>query len=346
MIRRVAPVVALVLAMTAAPAQAVIAPDTHCRSGKVSITFDDGPHGTNTPKLMKILRKHHAQATFFVQGTNVKRYPAIVKAMIHDGHAVENHSWDHPHLTRLSDTQIANQISRTSSVIKKYTAIAPRYMRPPYGDTNARVRKIIGKKHLVQKPWTIDTGDWRDRSSASIRNAALHGLHKHRSNVILMHDAVTNSPRTLAAVPGIIVGLRKRGYCLVPLQVTAPDSRLRAADRHLAEATTETQAVTVRFTLDAASQRAGSFRIHTVDGTATAPKDYRGVSRRLSFPRGTRSVTTTVTFRPDQGANVDKAFTVKIDTPVHVRLVTRTVRIAVADNGASEPTEELAAPRP
>lgn len=127
MIRRLVPVVSLVVSSVVAafPAQAAIAPDTHCRSGKVSITFDDGPHKTDTLKLLKVLRMNHAQATFFVRGKYVERYPKLLKTMIHDGHAV------------------------------------------------------------------------------------------------------ANSPRTIEAVPGIIKGLREKGYCLVPLQVTAKDSQLR-----------------------------------------------------------------------------------------------------------------------
>lgn len=68
MIRQLIPVCVLAAAsvLTAIPAHAVIPPDTHCRSGEASITFDDGPDETNTPRLLKVLRQNHAQATFFV----------------------------------------------------------------------------------------------------------------------------------------------------------------------------------------------------------------------------------------------------------------------------------------
>lgn len=142
-----------------APADAIIAPDTRCRSGSVSITFDDGPHRTFTPKLLRVLRANHAQATFFVQGRNAKRYPELLRAEIADGHAVENHSWDHPQLTRLSSAKVGSQIARTTSAIRRATGIRPTLVRPPYGDTNARVRKVFRQRQLKQSLWTIDTND-------------------------------------------------------------------------------------------------------------------------------------------------------------------------------------------
>lgn len=340
MIRRLVPVIALVASsiFAAVPAQAVIAPDTHCRSGKVSITFDDGPHKTNTPKLLKVLRTNHAQATFFVEGKNVKRYPKLLRAMVHDGHAVENHSWDHPQLTHLSNKQIAGEISRTTKIITRTTGIRPHFMRPPYGDTNARVKKVIKKQHLKQELWTIDTNDWRGGSPKAIRKAALRGLHKHTTNVILMHDAVANSPRTIKAVPGIIKGLRTKGYCLVPLQVTAKDSQLRRSPIRVGEGSGSSRVITVRFSLSAPSQRAGSFRVHTSNGTAVAHTDYVPTDRRISFARGATVVTMHLRIHADPMPNADKTFTLFIGSQRHVRLVTTRVPITIVDNGGWQAT--------
>lgn len=338
MIRRLVLVFALVGAsvLTANPGQAVIPPDTHCRNGAVALTFDDGPHKTNTPRLLRVLRKNHAQATFFVQGQNVQRYPYLLKAMVRDGHAVENHSWNHPQLTHLSDQQIARQITHTTAVIRKYAAVTPRFMRPPFGDTDVRVRKAITKQHLMQELWTIDTNDWRGGSSTAIGNAALRGLRKHKSNVILMHDAVTNSPQTIKAVPAIIAGLRKKGYCLVPLQVTAKYSTLRGVPLVVGEGTTTSKLVTVRFPLDMASQRAASFHVRTVDGSAIAGTDYDATNRRMAIPRGAHGVSLRVRIFSDQMSNADKTFRLLLDLPRNLYLASRSLTITITDNGQGE----------
>ena len=333
MIHRLFPICALVgaLVLTAAPAQAVIPPDTDCRSGEASITFDDGPDKTNTPRLLKVLRKNHAQATFFVEGRHATRQPALLREMIRDGHAVENHSWNHPELTRKSNKKIAGEIARTTKVITDATGVRPTHMRPPYGDTDVRVRKVIKKQDLRQELWTIDTNDWRGKSS-KITKAAQRGLRKHKSNVILMHDAVDNSPQTIKAVPAIISGLRKKGYCLVPLQVTAKRSELRASPVSLDEGDDRSSTVTVRFTLDSPSQRDASFRWHTRSGSAVAGKDFESAHGVISIRRGGSSATATVKVLADPMPNAAKGFSLIIDRPSKVVVATASVPITITDN--------------
>lgn len=297
------------------------------------MTFDDGPDKTNTPKLLKVLRQNHAQATFFVEGRHAKRHPAMLRQMIRDGHAVENHSWDHPELTRKSDRKIAKQISRTTKAITNATGVIPTHMRPPYGATDDRVAKAIKKQHLRQQLWTIDTNDWRGDKSSAITKSALRGLRKHKSNVILMHDGVDNSPRTVKAVPTIIKGLRKKGYCLVPLQVTARDSLLSAAPVSADEPDGKSSTVTVRFTLDSPTQRDASFRWHTRPGTAVAGKDYEPARGVISIKRGGSSATARVKVFSDPRPNTTKGFSVNLDRTSNLTLVTASVPVLITDNG-------------
>ena len=332
MLRRLTPVLgfALVLGL-AAPAEAIIRPDVHCPKGHVAVTFDDGPSKVITPKLLKILRKEHAQVTFFVQGSNVKRYPKIVRAAVRDGHAVENHSWDHPNLTQRSTHSVNRQLGLTQQAIKKATGRTPVLFRPPYGATSKRVRHIAAKKHLRQKLWTIDTRDWSGISAKKIRTAALKGVRPHRANVILMHDAVGNSPRTLKAVPGIVRGLRKKGYCLVPLQNMMPLGVVSAKDVTIDEATADSSLVPITLRLDGASQRRGTVELTSVDGSAVAGSDFDAVSRTVTVQRGARSVTVHVRVHFDPLPNPTKEFVVKLSHPHGLRLATQSVRVTITD---------------
>ncbi len=345
MLRRLTPLIcAALLVSLASPAEAIIPPDVHCSKGRVAITFDDGPSKIHTPKLLKILRQNHAQATFFVQGQNVRRHPGIVRAIVKDGHAVEVHSWDHPQLTKRSSASVKRQLNLTKREIRRAIGQTPTLYRPPYGDTSKRVRKIGKKLHLREELWTIDTRDWSGRSPAKIRKAALKHLRPHRSNVVLMHDAVGNSPATLKAVPGIVKGLRKKGYCLVPLQNMMPLGVVSAAPVAVAEGMAESTLVPITLELDGPAQRAGRFDVHSVAGTAMAGVDYDAVSRSVSVPRGAQTVTFSVTIHPDLVSNAAKEFTLDISKPVGLRLATTTIPVTITDNAHAMAGPAVAAP--
>jgi peptidoglycan/xylan/chitin deacetylase (PgdA/CDA1 family) len=181
-----------------------------CARGTIALTFDDGP-GPYTPQVLETLHAFDVQATFFVIGQKVVRRPDLVKAEIAAGHRVENHTWDHPHLTRLPVAEASREMSRTTSAIEAAGAPAPRYVRPPYGDTNPAVAIAAARLRLAVVKWTIDTEDWRGRSSSEIAAAVLD--HLHPGAVVLAHDGLRETPNTVAALPTIVNGLRQRGYC-------------------------------------------------------------------------------------------------------------------------------------
>jgi len=334
---------AAVLAVSvAAPAAAGIPPDFHCPRGEVSITFDDGPSRDYTPKLLKILRHEHAQATFFVQGKNVKRFPSIVRAAARDGHAVENHSWDHPDLTRLSSRKVDRQLSGTQRAIRAASGHTPTLFRPPYGDDDSRVRKVAGRQHLRAELWTIDTEDWTGISASRIRKAALKGLRPHRSNVILMHDAVPNTPKTLKAVPGIVSGLRKKGYCLVPLESMAPIPKLDVKPVTTDEGRENPVRVPVKLNLDSVALQDATFRLRSVAGTAIEGFDFRRVDEQVTVPRGKRSVTVFLRVFPDPMPNTAKEFTLTMTGARGVSIVRPRVQVTITDNQSwAAPTKSI-----
>lgn len=332
--------------LTMSPAHAVIPPDLECDRGAVAITFDDGPDKRNTPRLLKALRDNRAQATFFVKGRNAKRYPGLISEMIRDGHAVENHSWNHPQFSQLSTKEVSDQISRTSAVIEGITGIAPKFMRPPYGDTDGRVEKAIARQQMTQALWTIDTNDWRGGSSNQIRKSSLRDLRPHKSNVILMHDAVDNSPRTIKAVPAIIKGLRKKGYCLKPMQVTGFPSTVSGNPLTVHEGKKSTAVVTVRLALDLPSPRSGRFHIRTVSGTAIEGADFEAVDRTMTIKPGTRDLIIRVKIWSDPMPNADRKFTLVLEDPHNVKFAARHLPVTIVDNEAWQSSrQELIRPQ-
>lgn len=173
----------------------------------VALTFDDGPHDVLTPKLLDILKDRGVKATFFVVGYRVKAWPQVVQRAHREGHEIGNHSWNHPALTSLGSSEVQRQISRTDAAIVTATGKAPRVLRVPYGSISQRVASLDSRPFIG---WDVDTLDWLYRNIERITTVSVSGARG--GSIVLLHDI---HPRTVAAVPGIIEGLRGRGFRFV-----------------------------------------------------------------------------------------------------------------------------------
>ncbi|WP_416969465.1 polysaccharide deacetylase family protein [Streptomyces sp. 4F14] len=186
-----------------------------CRKVKcVALTFDDGPVA-DTKRLLKTLSDRNVRATFYLVGQNVQRNPSVAKAIAQGGHQIGNHSWDHADLTKLSAAKINSQFSRTDTAIKQATGLRPSTVRAPYGANNAAVRKAAARP-LVH--WSIDTLDWKYRDTARLIKTVT--TQSRPGDIVLMHDI---HKTTVSALPGIITGLKSRGFTIVTVdQLFAP----------------------------------------------------------------------------------------------------------------------------
>lgn len=179
----------------------------------LSITFDDGPHATLTPKLLDMLRERGIKATFFLVGKNVAEYPAIVRRMVEEGHEVANHSWSHPSLTKLGADGLRAQIEKTNTAIESASGVKPKLIRPPYGATSARLNKLFADNYgMTVAIWSVDPLDWKYRNAARVTEKILEGAAP--GAVILVHDI---HPSTVAAMPATLDGLKARGYEFVTM---------------------------------------------------------------------------------------------------------------------------------
>jgi peptidoglycan/xylan/chitin deacetylase (PgdA/CDA1 family) len=181
-----------------------------CTIGKVFLTFDDGPDVYTEP-ILELLRAYGAKAAFFVLGSKVSQRPQIIRTAISDGHLVENHTWDHPHLADLTPAEIDAEISRTQQAVRTAGAPAPTMLRAPFNNVDGTVRESAKKHGLKLTQWDIDTNDWRGRSSDDITNAVISRIRP--GAIVLLHDGIQDPSNTVKALPAIINGIRSRGYC-------------------------------------------------------------------------------------------------------------------------------------
>jgi peptidoglycan/xylan/chitin deacetylase (PgdA/CDA1 family) len=176
----------------------------------VVLTFDDGPDLEYTPKVLEILAKYDAKATFFEVGENIQKHPELTKRIHAAGHSVQNHTWTHPDLRKLSATAFQQQVRSTDQVIRAQIGSTPGCLRPPYGGVSAAVRqraKALGKDLVV---WTVDSRDWTKPGPTAIVQRVLKNVHS--GSVILMHDGGGNRSQTVAALPTILKTLEAQGY--------------------------------------------------------------------------------------------------------------------------------------
>ena len=174
----------------------------------VALTFDDGPNGTVTPKILDVLEKYGVVATFFDLGSCMQNYPKVSQRAERIGCEVESHTYAHSNLATLSVKQLQSDMSKAEKVYKKTLGHNPKLVRPPYGSVNARVKSTINYP-LIN--WDIDTLDWKSRNKNSIMKE-IRKFKDYDGRVILMHGIYTS---TLDAVKILIPELQKKGYQFV-----------------------------------------------------------------------------------------------------------------------------------
>ncbi|RBP67332.1 peptidoglycan/xylan/chitin deacetylase (PgdA/CDA1 family) [Alkalibaculum bacchi] len=171
---------------------------------QVALTFDDGPHEINTLKILELLDKHNAKATFFMLGNRVDFYPGIAKEISKRGHELGNHTWNHKNLKVLNEEEIHKEIRMTRDAILKATEKEPTVFRPPYGGINDRVYNTTSLPLVL---WTVDTKDWKTRNARKVLSEVKKNVED--GSIVLMHDIHSS---TVEAVDLVLQYLEAEDY--------------------------------------------------------------------------------------------------------------------------------------
>ncbi len=205
---------------------------------QVAITFDDGPDPVYTPRMLDVLRRENATATFFMIGLQAEKFPGIAERVYKDGHAIGNHTFTHPDISEVSQRYIDFELNVTERLFASKIGVKPLYFRPPYSidqepDVAEQVRPIeaVQKLGYITVGSKIDPNDWqRGRTADQIVESvldqanrfAVSGCKVHQpqicGNVILLHDGGGDRDATVAALPRIIEGLRQQGFQIVSVE--------------------------------------------------------------------------------------------------------------------------------
>lgn len=175
----------------------------------VAFTFDDGPNGQVTNRLLDGVQEYDAKVTFFVLGSRVEQNETVLKRAYQEGHTIGSHTYNHRNLLSLNNYEKMKEIKETNDLIEKTIGVKPTLLRPPYGNINQEVTKLA-HMHIIE--WNLDTLDWKYKDTLKIANEIVTNVHD--GSIILLHDIYESS------VEGALLAMKQleqEGYAFVTI---------------------------------------------------------------------------------------------------------------------------------
>ena len=179
---------------------------------KIAISFDCAWGVDSTDKILEILERENARATFFMVEFWAKKYPQYVKRIDEKGNEIGTHSATHSYMSKLSEEKIRSELDSSSRAISSVTGKKVELFRAPYVDYNDRLIRTARDAGYYTIQWDVDSLDWKDLSANEI---AMRVISRVKSgSIILCHN---NGKHTAEALPVILDTLKNRGFSFVPI---------------------------------------------------------------------------------------------------------------------------------
>ncbi len=196
-------------------------------TASVALTFDDGP-SADTERILEMLDRYNAKATFFMLGRQVEQFPHIAKRVVAAGHGVGNHSYSHPSFIFTRSSETRSQMESGHQAITNVLGAPPTLARPPYGARTPAYFQVARKLGLRTVLWSLSGFDWSQKDPKRIAQRVLSRVSP--GSIIVLHDA-DNTGRcdrtpTVNALQLILEGLQARGLKVAPLsQLIGPEDK-------------------------------------------------------------------------------------------------------------------------
>ncbi|AEB75601.1 polysaccharide deacetylase [Clostridium botulinum] len=177
---------------------------------KIAITFDTNWGTNNTKKVLDILDKYDAKATFFLMGTWIDKHENETKEIFNRGHEIGNHSNSHADFTLISRTRIIEEIAATDAKLMKLLGKGTEVFRFPSGSYNEKSLEIAESTNHYCIQWNVDSIDWKEQGADIEYNRVMKKIKP--GSILLFHDNAKYTPETL---PRILSDLKAKGYQFV-----------------------------------------------------------------------------------------------------------------------------------
>ncbi len=175
----------------------------------IAFTFDDSPNKNKTNKIVSYLKDNLFHATFFMLGNKMKYQKDLVLSVINNGNEIGSHTYNHKNMSKMTDEEIKSDFNLMNDLYKSITGNNLKYIRPPYGVISEKQTSLIDASFIL---WSLDTNDWRYRSSDYIVNYVINNVKD--GDIILFHDSYDE---TVEAIEELLPILYSKGYQIMSI---------------------------------------------------------------------------------------------------------------------------------
>lgn len=179
----------------------------------IAFTFDDGPNGEKTNKIVNLLEQNKAHATFFMVGNKMEYGKETILNVLNKGNEIGSHSYNHKNMKRMKIEDIISDEEKTKETFYNITGRELIYTRPPYGNVNQKIKESL---NTIFVNWNLDTEDWLHRDKNHIVNYVMDNVND--GDIILMHDLYDS---TVEAVEELLPKLYAEGYQVMSISELA-----------------------------------------------------------------------------------------------------------------------------
>ncbi len=179
---------------------------------KIAISFDAAWGGDKTPGILDILDEFGIKTTFFLVDIWTQRFPELTKEIVARGHELGNHSTTHAHMSKLSESQMAQELKVMSDNAEALTGTRPTLFRPPYGEYDDRVVATARREGYTTVQWSVDSLDWKNKGKEDLVRRSTQKVQS--GDIVLFHN---DSQYILEALPDILRAYAEQGWTVVPV---------------------------------------------------------------------------------------------------------------------------------
>lgn len=194
------------------------------------LTFDDGPKGDSTRKILDTLDKYHAKAVWFISGFNYgpdykpdpnksENFKSLVLEIKNRGHIIGNHTWDHGDFKKQTPEKQRTEITQMNKLLESITGERPHYLRPPFGSYTDVMKAEVKQQAMQWMNWSVGSLDWQYTDPQKVTQQTVSTIYN--GAVILMHDNEVEAK----ALDGTLTQLVEQEYkFVVPTEVKTEES--------------------------------------------------------------------------------------------------------------------------
>lgn len=178
---------------------------------EIALSFDDGPHPEFTIKVLQLLEKYNAKATFFCIGEHAENHKDIIQEIVKNGHTIGNHTYSHSKSFGFFNVkEVTTELQKANATIHTIIDKQMLLYRPAFGVTNPSIKKAISATQLQPIGWNVRSLDTTPRTQSQILKRITGKIKK--GDIVLLHDT---SDKTVAVLEQLLLFLQEKNIASV-----------------------------------------------------------------------------------------------------------------------------------